>query len=427
MRTPLPLALRCSLVLSLSGGVAALSAQTAMIAENGGDDSWNDPTNWTAGVPAGPIDASVEAGIFAQATSASTPSYNGTLTLREGATLKLHCSGAGCGLGPKSPVESASAILMHAGADIQVNMNQDLNFPPITLLGDARLSSLFGASDWQVDQFGAITGAHTLTLDHFNGHEAHFNAANGFSELILDTTDRWHMHAKAAGSLGTGNVSVNPRADGRSASLHFDVDDAMADTASLFLNGSPGQGGFTGDGSDYVVMNADDTIAELWVWGVKQPLGTYDNSEPWLTGPGVLTVATPPTLVATPNSISVTSGGVQTLSLLAGAEHAQLPYLMLGSLSGDSPGFPLDGKLLPLNVDPYLTYTLTAPNTGPYAGAFGTLDAQGQATCTFTVPANAPPSLQGVSFWHAYVVIKLEPSLLSLPHISNAAVLHMAL
>ena len=267
------------------------SAQTTtMTATAGGGDSWNDPANWTGGVPTGTASAVVSSGLFAQVESASTQSYTGTLTLDAGATLKMHCSGGGC-LGPDAAVAGAARIFMGAGSEIQVNMNTDVNFPPITLLGDAKLSSLFGASDWEIDTLAAIDGAFTLTLEHFNGHEVNLIAANGFSTLICDTVDRWHLHGMAAGSFGTGDVTVNPRADGRSASLHFDVGDVMADDATLTLNGSAGQGGFSGDGSDYVIMNADDTIGGLWVWGVQLPAGAYTSSEPWLDGPGTLTVA----------------------------------------------------------------------------------------------------------------------------------------
>ncbi|MFP8871145.1 MAG: hypothetical protein VCB43_06825 [Myxococcota bacterium] len=127
-------------------------------------------------------------------------------------------------------------------------------------------------------------------MKHFNNHTINLNSANGFSELIADTLDRWNLRGKAAGSLGTGDITINPRSDGRSASLYIDADNAMADSATLTLNGSPGQGGYTGDGSIYVVMNANDTIAGLVVWGVQQPTGTYTNTEPWLDGPGTLTV-----------------------------------------------------------------------------------------------------------------------------------------
>ncbi|HIG86350.1 MAG TPA: hypothetical protein EYQ25_04830 [Planctomycetes bacterium] len=280
----------CILTVVLAMGTGAALAQTTITGTAGGSDSWNDLANWNAGVPSGAIDAIVSGGVWAQVSNVATPAYSGSLTLNANATLTMACSGAGCGSGIENAVLGTSGITMNAGSEIQVNMNIGVDFPAITLLGDAKLSSLFGASDWETDNYSAITGAHTLTLEHFNGHAINLNAANSFSELIADTSDRWYLHATAAGSLGTGNVTINPRPDGRSASLYFDANDAMADTATLTLNGSPGQGGFSGNGSDYVILNADDTIAALYVYGVQQPAGIYTNSETWISGSGTLTV-----------------------------------------------------------------------------------------------------------------------------------------
>ena len=151
-------------------GAGTALAQTTITGSAGGGDSWNDATNWDAGVPSGAIDAIVSGGVFAQVSNPLTPIYSGSLTLNANSTLKMHCSGGGCNSGTTNAVEGASGITMNAGSEIQLNMNAGVNFPAITLLGDAKLSSIFGASDWEVDHFNAITGAHTLTLEHFNGH-----------------------------------------------------------------------------------------------------------------------------------------------------------------------------------------------------------------------------------------------------------------
>ncbi|MHC4745240.1 MAG: hypothetical protein ACYS8Z_25275, partial [Planctomycetota bacterium] len=265
----------------------AASAQATTITGNaGGDDSWNTAANWDAGVPTGAVDAVVGDGVLAQVNNASTPLYTGTLTLNANSTLKI--AGAA---GSENAVEGASAIIMKAGSLIQLNVNTNIDFPPITLAGNATLSSLFGASDHQTDNYGPITGAYTLTMDHFNNHNSNLNAANSFSQLICNTTDRYKVFARAAGSLGTGDVIINPRSsDGRSASLYIDAENAMADTATLYLNGTAGQGGYSGSGSDYLIMNADDTIAGLFVYGIEQPPGNYTSSESWLQGSGTLRV-----------------------------------------------------------------------------------------------------------------------------------------
>jgi alpha-galactosidase len=271
--------------MAILGLMLASVQATTITGIAGGNDSWNTAANWDAGVPNGAVDVVVGDGVWAQVNNASTPLYTGSLTLNNNSTLTM--AGA---VGSENAVAGASGITMNNGSKIQVNLNANINFPPITLAGNVSLESLFGASDHQTDNFSAITGTYTLTISGFNNHTYNLNAANSFSELIANAIDRYHICARAAGSLGNGDVTINPRADGRSASLHIDAANAMADTATLYLNGTAGQGGYSGTGSDYVIMNADDTIAALFVYGVEQPPGNYTNSESWLQGSGTLRV-----------------------------------------------------------------------------------------------------------------------------------------
>ncbi len=279
-RTKIALTL-AAVAMAIVGLTAASAQATTITGTAGGNDSWNTVGNWDAGVPSGAVDAIVSDGVSAQVNNAATPTYSGSLTLNSNSTLTM--AGAA---GSENAVEGASGITMNAGSEIQVNMNANVDFPAITLAGDATLSSLFGASDHQTDNYSAITGAHTLTMRHFNNHTVNLNAANSFSELIANAIDRWNLRAKAAGSLGTGDVTINPRADGRSAQLYIDAADAMADTATLTLNGK----GYDNNNDDRITMNADDTIAALYIDDVQQPLGDYTNSESGLSGSGTLTV-----------------------------------------------------------------------------------------------------------------------------------------
>ena len=271
---------------------AATAQATTITGVTGGDDSWNTASNWDAGVPSGVVDAVVGDGVLAQVNNPATPIYSGTLTLNADSTLKMiSVIATGHASGSENAVEGTSGITMNEGSKIQINMNYTVNLPPIELAGGAAFETLFGASDWATTNFdGAITGDHTLTLSGFNGHIFKLNAANSFPELIVNAIDRWKLEANVTGSLGTGNVTINPRYDGRSASLYINAANAMADTATLTLNGTAGQGGFSGTGSDYVIMNADDTIAGLFVYGIEQPPGDYDSSESWLQGTGTLSV-----------------------------------------------------------------------------------------------------------------------------------------
>lgn len=112
-----------------------------------------------------------------------------------------------------------------------------------------------------------------------------------------------------------------------------------------------------------------------------------------------------PTLTGSPSNLALGSGGVQTLSIDAGPSFASAPYLLLGSTSGSAPGLPVGAVLLPLNHDAYFDITLQSPNTPPLGASFGTLDAAGAATATFTVPNGSNPSLAGVVFHHAALLL----------------------
>ncbi|MBM3977960.1 MAG: hypothetical protein FJ299_13360 [Planctomycetes bacterium] len=112
-------------------------------------------------------------------------------------------------------------------------------------------------------------------------------------------------------------------------------------------------------------------------------------------------------LKGSPLSISVAAGGVQQLSLLAGASKAGLLYFLVGSVSGTTPGFPVDSVILPLNPDAYFFATLT-PNTPLLTPSLGFVNGAGQGTCNFTIPPATV--LGGVPFTahHAYVIFNLS-------------------
>ena len=124
-------------------------------------------------------------------------------------------------------------------------------------------------------------------------------------------------------------------------------------------------------------------------------------------------------LLSDTTSISLTAGGVATFSLSAGPTFAGLPYLLMGSLSGTSPGIPINNDTtLPLNPDGYWVHTLTSPGP-PLGNSFGALDVDGKATVTFTIPPNTTQVLAGLTASHAFVAIELLPTLLHVPYVSD--------
>lgn len=105
-------------------------------------------------------------------------------------------------------------------------------------------------------------------------------------------------------------------------------------------------------------------------------------------------------------ALSIGSGGSLAFTLNAGTAHAGQLYLLLGTAAGTMPGVPLDGQLLPLNVDDYLLATLTGGS--PIQGSTGLLDAAGQASAQLTLGAGqAPSDLIGLTVHHAFLTLDL--------------------
>ena len=112
-------------------------------------------------------------------------------------------------------------------------------------------------------------------------------------------------------------------------------------------------------------------------------------------------------LSADVESISLSAGGTQTLSLDAGVDRAGDLYLVLGSLSGTGPT-PIPGTSLelPLTLDAYFDLTLTAGDLQLLFGTLGTLEGAGQAQAQIFLPADTGPALAGQTAHHAYVVLE---------------------
>lgn len=110
-------------------------------------------------------------------------------------------------------------------------------------------------------------------------------------------------------------------------------------------------------------------------------------------------------LTADVPSVSISAMDTQTLTLDAGEDNAGRTYFMLGSFTGTDPGFDLAGGLhVPLNIDTYFFLLTENPNL-IVLNSFGSLDAGGQATASFSLPPGTPAILAGFTFHHAYVLL----------------------
>lgn len=100
--------------------------------------------------------------------------------------------------------------------------------------------------------------------------------------------------------------------------------------------------------------------------------------------------------------VSVSAGDTANLAISAGPANAGRTYLMLGSITGTSPGQPLPGGLtLPLADDRYLQYTQHVPNSPILQHSMGVLDSTGRATVTF----DPIPRMAGLTVYHAFYLL----------------------
>ena len=117
--------------------------------------------------------------------------------------------------------------------------------------------------------------------------------------------------------------------------------------------------------------------------------------------------------------LSVSKGGYQSMQLDAGPTHAGAFCLMVGSLSGTSPGLQIGGFHLPLNPDAYFAFTQHLPGRALMPGSLGVLDAQGRAHARLVVPPRiVTASLAGHHIHHAFVVF--DPKTFAIRLASNA-------
>lgn len=109
-------------------------------------------------------------------------------------------------------------------------------------------------------------------------------------------------------------------------------------------------------------------------------------------------------LTLLPNAIATSTGGTVTIVLDLGPMAAFHTYLVLGSLSGTSPGFVwATGFPVPLNIDPVTSFFVTYPNGGLLQDGLGTFDGLGRATAQLHWPAQLLTFLQGYSLHWSFL------------------------
>jgi hypothetical protein len=118
------------------------------------------------------------------------------------------------------------------------------------------------------------------------------------------------------------------------------------------------------------------------------------------------------TIIGDPQSLSAdtytlpgSTGGSVVFALSAGAGYANRSYLLLGSVSGTSPGTDLPGGLvtIPLNRDAFTNFVLANLNTSLFQDFSGSLDGSGHALATLTAPPI--PAWIGTTAYFAFATV----------------------
>ncbi|QDU65662.1 CHRD domain-containing protein [Engelhardtia mirabilis] len=111
-------------------------------------------------------------------------------------------------------------------------------------------------------------------------------------------------------------------------------------------------------------------------------------------------------LNADANRVGAANGIKLDMDVSVGPDAAGDLFWVLGSLSGTTPGLPVDGMNLPLNPDAYFLLTLNNPNQPPLSPSQGFLSG-GQDLARFEIAPGVLTPLIGATLNHAFVGVDL--------------------
>jgi hypothetical protein len=300
---------RFKTVLTLAVVAVALTAVTANATVTISAGDWNTAGNWDSGVPSGTDSATISAG-HAMTVSAAAPTYSGGLTMGNGSSLMINDQGL-------NVVDAANAIgtgtITMNNSTLDVKTRGTVSFGAIALVGDGTITATANSGDDRTRNLtGIISGTGAFTIFGRNKQPWNWQQTNTFSGgLNLNAIDRHVIIFNAAGSAGTGDVTVSPRpSDARSAVIKLGANDVFAPTATLTLNG---QGWNGSSGYAYALkytrldmQGFNATVGALIIDDVAMPYGDYTgtaDTADWIDGTGTLTVK-----AADPNLPDVDAG-----------------------------------------------------------------------------------------------------------------------
>ena len=110
-------------------------------------------------------------------------------------------------------------------------------------------------------------------------------------------------------------------------------------------------------------------------------------------------------LAADTYSISESTGGSVSFGLGAGTQNGNRNYILLGSVTGTSPGTPLPGGMavLPINFDLFTSVMIDLMGTPIFNGFMGTLDPEGASSAVLDT-LGPVSGTAGLTLYFAYAL-----------------------
>ncbi|TAJ24909.1 MAG: hypothetical protein EPO68_00710 [Planctomycetota bacterium] len=222
----------------------------------------------------------------------------------------------------------------------------------------------------------------------------------------------WQLHGLAASS-GVPLWTFPPSSSGSLSSMRVDPDGSKVYAIGY------------GSGAATIAACDSGTGAKVWAHLLQLPDGSASGhdvcldpvggrlyaagakSDPATGATGAFLHAyTLPRLTSSTWWASLSYGAAVDFDMCGGTQSAGDLYVLLGTTSGTTPGFDVDGVHVPLQLDAYSLLLLANPNTW-IAGSVGVLDAHGHGEAFMTVPVSADPSLMWLEVNHAWVGLDL--------------------
>ncbi|MFT6041953.1 MAG: hypothetical protein ACI9C2_002130, partial [Gammaproteobacteria bacterium] len=263
---------------------------------------------------------------------------------------------------------------------------------------------------WGYDDFGVVTKTPTTTgFVQLASGRFHSLALRADGSIVA-----WGPDGTDGGVFGEQSPVIETPVTADFTSI------ACGDFASYGTRNPDCNGNSIPDYTDIATGTSSDCNANGLPDSCELATGVYVD----IDGNGVLDDCSTPRLQADKYELyinasgSQSTAGKQVLTLTPGPGHFFDTYLLIGSVSGTSPGIPLGALNLPLQPDFYLDFTLLHPNTPPLTKSMGLLLTGVPVDATFTLPPNLGPSFIGLVIHHAYV--SYNPATATIIEVSNA-------